>query len=352
MAKPWEKYSSVPVSSKPWEKYGEMATVTPPAVSPIESGLRGAAQGATLGFSDEAAGGLDYLKQALSQVAKGGTLYDSDQLGSTYSKGRDESRVANEAAQAANPGTYLAGNLAGSLALPTGPVGLAKGAALGATQALGNSNSGTLTGLAADTALGAGIGGAVGGVGSLVGQGVSKLGDLAGDAVEGTSSLLKKGAGELADRATNSSMGREALDSGLIKLGDKAGDIAGRLGDDASPGLVQGLTDRIARERSESLFSGLDASAIGAAGLHSGPIGALGAAGGVVGKNLLNSRGASTGAVTLDKIGDILAQTPERLGKFARPLQDAQARGALNPTLFVLQQTNPEFRKLVYPEDH
>lgn len=354
MAKPWEKYSGAPAAaaaaSKPWEKYGgsgEMPMLAPPPVSPVESAARGAAQGASLGFADEAAGGLDYLKQALGQISKGGMLTNSDALGSAYTGGRDESRANYDAAQKANPSTYLAGQLAGSLAVPAGPAGIAQTAALGGVQALGNSEANTASGLAADTALGAGLGGVVGGVSSLAGKGLSKLGDLASDATEGTGGLLREGAESLANRATNSSSGREALDSGVLKLGDNAQKAASRLGEGASPDLVQGLGERAAREAKEGFFSDADKLALGGS-IFGGPQGLASVGSGIVGKNLAATRGAATSAVALDNIGEVLQKTPQMLGKFAKPLQDAQARGALSPTLFVLQQTNPEFRKLVY----
>lgn len=325
---------------------------TAPKVSPLESGLRGAAQGASLGFADEAAGGLDYLKEGLGQIAKGGMLSDSDKLGSTYSEGRDESRANYDAAQKANPGTFLAGNLAGSLALPTGSLGLAKGAALGAAQGLGSSDRDSLGGLAADTALGAGLGGVVGAGTSVVGKGLNKAAELGSDVLEGSGNIAKDTASWLANRATNSTSGRSALDSGLIRAGDNAADISLRANANTNPfldSLRTGVREKATKEAAEPFFSDADKMGI-ASSLMGGPHAAAAATTGLAGKNLINSRGASTGAVALDSIGDILTQAPERLGKFAKPLQDAQARGALNPTLFILQQTNPEFRKLVYPE--
>lgn len=337
MAKPWEKYSETTVPSKPWERYAGSSEA---AVSQLESAGRGLAQGASLGFADEAAGALSNIANKFSNTDN--SLFDSE----NYAKARDDWRAADKAAQAANPNTYLAGQVGGGVALPLGPIGLAKGALLGATQGLGSSEADSLGGAAADTALGAGLGGALGAAAPSIGRGISKVGNFANDALEGTSDFLKGAAGTFANRATNSGFGREALDSGAIKLGDTAGDIAGRLGSEAPEGLRQGVTARAAKEAGEGFFSDADKMAMGTS-LVGGPHAAASVGAGIVGKNLANTRGASTGAVSLDKIGDILAQTPQQLGKFAAPLQAAQARGALNPTLFILQQTNPEFRKMV-----
>lgn len=96
-----------------------------PKVEPGESLLRGAAQGATLGFSDELVG-----------LGKGiaGKVSGEGNFGDLYTKYRDQDRLRNEAAQLDNPKTYIGGNLVGGVATSLVPgVGLAKGAS-----ALGN----------------------------------------------------------------------------------------------------------------------------------------------------------------------------------------------------------------------
>ena len=75
----------------------------------MESGLRGAAQGASFNFADELTGALEAGKEA---------LVGSDQLSDlpeNYKKYRDESRAAYKAAEAANPKTFVGGQLAGGL---------------------------------------------------------------------------------------------------------------------------------------------------------------------------------------------------------------------------------------------
>lgn len=82
-----------------------------PQVSQLESAGRGALQGVTFGFGDEiygaAAGAYDKV------------LGSGDFTG-TYERERDAVRSANDRAQEANPGTFLVGELAGSLAVPLG----------------------------------------------------------------------------------------------------------------------------------------------------------------------------------------------------------------------------------------
>lgn len=76
------------------------------------------------------------------------------------------------------------------------------------------------------------------------------------------------------------------------------------------------------------------------AGAKGGPLG--------FGASLLTKgRLASSGAVTLDKIGDIIEGAPHLLGKFAKPLAVAAERGpqAVAAADFILQQRDPEYRE-------
>lgn len=68
-----------------------------------------------------------------------------------------------------------------------------------------------------------------------------------------------------------------------------------------------------------------------------------------VGRRILSPRIASSGAIIADNLADVVRNTPQALGKFAKPLADAAARGgnALAANHFVLLQTNPEYRDLV-----
>lgn len=142
----------------------------------LESGLRGLAQGASLGFADELTGAAEAL------------LTDK-----SYEQARDESRQAYDKAQAANPNTYLAGDVTGSIATAFLPgLNVAKGAttaarigraaAGGALSGLGTSKADNAGELAKDATVGAALGGGLQGVGeSLVPASKwagSKLGEM------------------------------------------------------------------------------------------------------------------------------------------------------------------------------
>lgn len=156
--------------------------------SPLESAGRGALQGATFGFGDEiygvGAGAVDFIKGD----------------GFNYAKNRDDVRANNDAAREANPGSYIAGEIGGGLALPFGVArtganagarvlgrltgiapeaqqaatlggrvmqGAGQGARAGATYGIGTSNAdltqGDFGGAALDTVKGAGGGAILGG---------------------------------------------------------------------------------------------------------------------------------------------------------------------------------------------
>lgn len=104
-----------------------------------ESAIRGAAQGLTFNMADEATG----LAEMLAAKAAGDTRSMSD----LYTKFRDESRTAYEAAERANPKTYLASNIASGVALP-GAGWLAGGKTL-ATAARAGAAAGALSGFGA-----------------------------------------------------------------------------------------------------------------------------------------------------------------------------------------------------------
>lgn len=162
-----------------------------------ESFVRGAAQGASLGFADEITG-----------------LLESIGTEKTYAQARDESRENYATAAAANPKMTIAGELGGGLAGAFVPgMGLAKGAGLakealygaklGAAAGLGHSTADLTKGevgqAATDTLHGAEFGGAAGLAGGVatrvIGGTVSKVGEIAREAVDPvTQRLLALGA--------------------------------------------------------------------------------------------------------------------------------------------------------------
>ena len=162
-------------------------------VSQLESGARGAAQGASLGFVDELVGAGKAMYDDISKMFQGeksgvvpkydefGRVTNLDEInqGLTYEKHREEYRKADKEAQEANPNTYLAGNVAGSVATSFVPgagllnagkgagliTQIGKGALQGGLVGLGTSDAdlteGDIKGAAIDTAAGAAIGGAL-----------------------------------------------------------------------------------------------------------------------------------------------------------------------------------------------
>lgn len=84
-----------------------------PEISQLESGLRGAAQGATFGLAPAISGAAQALPEAYRAVTGDS---NTQAVLDAYNKARESSKSQFEAAQAANPKTFLAGDVAGSLA--------------------------------------------------------------------------------------------------------------------------------------------------------------------------------------------------------------------------------------------
>lgn len=182
--------------------------------------LGGAVQGATFGFGDEAAALIDAA----------GDRGDSS-FWQTYRKKRDEYRDADKTAREMDPGLYMLGQVAGSVPSVVGPgaaakaigvgrklgmtakaweawkaahpvvTGMGRGAAAGAVQGFGSSNSDLTQGTAgvgqavADTAEGAALGAGT----SLALSGAGKLVKLAAGAPE---RVLKRADDALIDAAS------------------------------------------------------------------------------------------------------------------------------------------------------
>lgn len=147
-------------------------------VSAGESLGRGAAQGATFGFGDE-------IEGAIQALIPGVHDRPGDTFADRYARWRDSARRTNDAANAANPKTFLGGQIAGGVATSAAPGGLvskvvgraapavgamarAEQAAqqaipIGAAYGLGESKAETVGGLAKDAALGGAGGALVGG---------------------------------------------------------------------------------------------------------------------------------------------------------------------------------------------
>ena len=180
-------------------------------ISKTESALRGAAQGASLGFADEIAGGGEAL---LDQ------LLGSDQtLGEAYRQHRDESRQAYKAAEEANPKTFIAGTVAGGLAtpIPFSTEGnllkaVGTGAAIGAAGGLGAGEAdltkGDMGGALSEMKSGAEIGSA----GGALFHGLAKIPKALSNTTASKAYELGKQGENLLGKANRQRVGSELVD--------------------------------------------------------------------------------------------------------------------------------------------
>ncbi len=139
-----------------------------PLVSKLESGIRGAAQGLSMGFADELAGAA----RSAYEVAT--TDKNLSEIKNLYGKYRDLERAKYKEAEQANPKTYMASEIGAGILGPNpfAKLGAIKGGiTAGATYALGSSEGQTAKQQAKDVAQGAGFGG----VGGAVGEGISHV---------------------------------------------------------------------------------------------------------------------------------------------------------------------------------
>ena len=191
-------------------------TIPPPTADKVarsESAARGALQGASFGFGDEAAGALAAAIPALDREAVG----NGQTFGERYRNARDFYRGRNAVAEKSNPGTYLTGQVAGAVA-PTlvgaGPANagaaLRSAAGQGALQGAGYSDADSARGLAGDTALGAGVGLAGYGAGQILGKVASATRGAAGR-------ILARAQGKASQQAADESA--EAVASAAGRLG-------------------------------------------------------------------------------------------------------------------------------------
>lgn len=205
----WEE---VPVNEvDDWEE----VAFEPESTSKLESGLRGLAQGASLGFADELTGALESTAGSLGLVPD-----------KTYEQSRDESRAQYLKAQTDNPVTYGAGQIGGGLATMAIPgLNVAKGASLartagtaalqGGLAGLGSSESDDVSQMAKDAAVGAGLG-----------LGLGAAGYGAGKLVEKALPSLREGAESTAERLAARSLGAER--GTIKKFGEDKVRAAGR----------------------------------------------------------------------------------------------------------------------------
>ena len=157
------------------------------------------ASGASLGFVDELAGGLEAGGRAFGLKGLGGKLneiglseegptMDYDTLSAAYKGARDAERVSQSRMSKANPVTSGISEIAGSIATfpATGAASLAgrvgTAAGFGAVSGLGTSNEESLSGMAQDAAIGGALaGGMQYGGEKVIGPAIRKVGSLFSD---------------------------------------------------------------------------------------------------------------------------------------------------------------------------
>lgn len=164
-----------------------------PDISMGESALRGAAQGASFGFAPAITGALEAIPEASGVLTGQSSMQD---VLDAYNKAREASKTNYEAAEKANPKSYMAGGFAGALA----PALLTGGASELASGGLAAAKAGALTGAKYGALSGAG--GAVSS-GEDLGQGLKDVaiggasGAALGGALGGAVPAIKYGAGKL-----------------------------------------------------------------------------------------------------------------------------------------------------------
>lgn len=178
----------------------QIAASAKPSLSQGRALLEGYLQGAGVNFADEvygaskASGLPDFLGGFRAPVgaARLGYEYLSGQPGeatATYEKSIAEKRAIQQQAQQQHPGTFMAGELAGSVVLPGGAVArgatmgarIGRGAAVGAGYgaAYGAGGGEDLTSRATGAAYGAGTGAVLGAAAAPVVEGAMQLGRVA-----------------------------------------------------------------------------------------------------------------------------------------------------------------------------
>ena len=156
-----------------------------PKNSMVDSLVAGAGQTYSLGFGDEAIAGLTApVVYGASKLMN--TAYSDKGLADTYKTLRDQNRTQIKEAESDNPKSYYTGVVAGAVANPakfTGNI-VKQGVKSGLAFGLGDSESESLGGMAADALKG-------GAAGLVTGKVLQGAGKLANAAVKGTQNVVK-----------------------------------------------------------------------------------------------------------------------------------------------------------------
>lgn len=118
----------------------------------------------------------------------------------------------------------------------------------------------------------------------------------------------------------------------------------------ASKMMQAGLEDRIAVEEGNRMIKLTDFMVGGAVGIPGGIVPAVGA---VAAKRGIEKYGYQVGSVAMHNLAKVLQQAPQRFGRYSTVLQAAAKRGtqSLATTHYILQQKDPEYRKMVAEMD-
>ncbi len=180
-------------------------------VSGIESGVMGAAKGASFGFADELAGALEVGGGLLGVRGMGGRFSDTrlesdaedkQSIAEIYRGARDAKRKDYEDAKEANPASFTTGEVGGAIATSMAPgmgfMNAAKGAAAatvigkgalqGGIYGLNDSEADLTKGEFGDAAIDAAKGAALGGAGAGLVHGAVKGAGYVGDKIANTKS--------------------------------------------------------------------------------------------------------------------------------------------------------------------
>jgi hypothetical protein len=308
----------------------------------IESAIRGAAQGASMGFADEITGALESATSDKS-----------------YQQARDESRTAYKAAEESNPKTYLGGEFGGAAATALipglGAVTIPKMAVQGALYGLGTSEGDLTTkddaGLyqaMKDTA----IGGAVGGAAGALGKGVSKL-------FSKGSKIALSNLGPSVE-AIESKLAMPEAKGLLASPTAEAGVLEGIVGDLKNK-IMQGsmkaqshLNPEVATNFGEigPIIQDLKASLLTQGGLVGEEQKAATAVLDKWGEDLFNLANKNNGNITEPVLGDFIRAIDKNVPKWDAPHSDIidsvqkQLRGSLDQAL---KSSNPEYAKAMQP---
>jgi hypothetical protein len=259
----------VPVDHDPFAPQEAQREPEGPPRAPVgmmQSAVRGINQGMNLNFGDELAGlrsaaggpnlggGIPGMLQAGVGAARMGAEYLTGGSGASdeYTRRVEIERERNQQAQQQNPASYLAGNVAGSVALPAGGLlnaatmparigrGIGVGAGFGAASGAGEGESAADRGGRA--AIGAGIGGAIGGAAVPVVDAISAVAGPAVGMVANTVRGWRNPEGEAARRVVTAL--RRDADAGDLGLGAQEFQTARQAGVPVSNVDIGGETTR------------------------------------------------------------------------------------------------------------